>query len=99
MCGSLGCSHRSARFYTVDRLNGSCSFARCKALVCVMRIDDDVQARRRGDRVGRRQDRHGGLGFGKLWLVSKMRNIRRTSEPFVPSDPQYNPDDSAMLEI
>lgn len=43
--------------------------------------------------------RSGGLGFGKLWLVSKMRNVRRAAEPFVPSDPQYNPDDSAMLEI
>jgi hypothetical protein len=40
-----------------------------------------------------------GVGFGKLWTVTKMLNLRRTSEPFAPNDPQYNPNDSAMVEI
>lgn len=40
-----------------------------------------------------------GLGFGKLWMVKKMLNIHPTLEPFVPDDPHYNPDDSAMVDI
>lgn len=40
-----------------------------------------------------------GMGFGKLWAVAKMLHVRQTSESFVPDDPQYNPDDSAMVEI
>jgi hypothetical protein len=40
-----------------------------------------------------------GLGFGKLWAVEKMLNIHLTAESFVPNDPHYNPDDSAMVEI
>jgi hypothetical protein len=40
-----------------------------------------------------------GMGFGKLWTVSKMLNVQQTLEPFIPNDPHYNPDDSAMLEI
>lgn len=38
------------------------------------------------------------LGFGKLWTVDKMKNVR-VSEPFTPNDPDYNPDDSAMATI
>ncbi len=38
----------------------------------------------------------GGFGFGKLWRVDKMRNLRGTTEPFLPTDPHYNPDDSAI---
>jgi hypothetical protein len=40
-----------------------------------------------------------GLGFGKLWTVAKMSHLRLTDEPFVPDDPNYNPDDSAMKQI
>ncbi|HKE95892.1 MAG TPA: hypothetical protein VKB34_16410 [Povalibacter sp.] len=41
----------------------------------------------------------GGFGFGKLWTVGDMVNARLTTEPFVPDDPDYNPDDSAMATI
>jgi hypothetical protein len=41
----------------------------------------------------------GGLGFGKLWATSKMSNLSVTEQEFVPDDPNYNPDDSAMVEI
>jgi hypothetical protein len=40
-----------------------------------------------------------GFGFGKLWTVSKIRGLRVTDEVFVPDDPDYNPDDVAMVEI
>jgi hypothetical protein len=43
--------------------------------------------------------RPGGLGFGKLWTVAKIKNLRVTDSEFVPDDPDYNPDDSAMVEI
>ena len=36
---------------------------------------------------------------GKLWSVEKMQNVRKTTEPFVPNDPRYNPNDSAMTTI
>jgi hypothetical protein len=52
----------------------------------------------RGVQVGG-PSRTGGLGFGKLWLVSEMKNLRCTDERFAPSDPDYNPNDSAMVEI
>jgi hypothetical protein len=39
-----------------------------------------------------------GLGFGKLWSVSKMVNVR-VEGPFEPNDPSYNRDDSAMRVI
>jgi hypothetical protein len=45
------------------------------------------------------QSRSHGMGFGKLWLVDKMQNLRRTGERFVPDDPHYNPRDSAMTTI
>jgi hypothetical protein len=41
----------------------------------------------------------GGLGFGKLWTVSKMFDVRITNTPFTPDDPNYNPNDSAMKQI
>jgi hypothetical protein len=41
----------------------------------------------------------GGYGFGKLWTVAEIQELRLTDETFEPSDPQYNPDDSAMTEI
>ena len=41
----------------------------------------------------------GGLGLGKLWSVAEMVNPRLLSETFVPDDPNYNPNDSAMKQI
>lgn len=41
----------------------------------------------------------GTLGFGKLWLVEKMSQLRLTDSAFSPNDPDYNPDDSAMIQI
>lgn len=43
--------------------------------------------------------RSGALGFGKLWTVEKMLNVRRTEVAFLPNDPHYNPQDSAMTTI
>jgi hypothetical protein len=43
--------------------------------------------------------RSGGQGFGKLWTVAKMQNLRVAVETFVPDDPDYNPDDTALSEI
>jgi hypothetical protein len=40
-----------------------------------------------------------GHGFGKLWTVAKMQNLRVTVEAFAPDDPDYNPNDTALLEI
>ena len=45
------------------------------------------------------ETRSGGFGYGKLFAVAKMRNLRLTDRSFVPDDPDYNPDDSAMAEI
>lgn len=47
----------------------------------------------------RGQSRSGGLGFGKLWTVARMRNVRQLEEPFTPDDPDYRPDDSAMTTV
>ena len=41
----------------------------------------------------------GGFGYGKLWTVAEMTDVRVSSEKFVPDDPDYNPDDSNMREI
>ena len=47
-----------------------------------------------------RGDSHSrGMGFGKLWTVDKMLDVRGTGEPFAPDDPHYNPNDSAMTTI
>jgi hypothetical protein len=43
--------------------------------------------------------RSGGLGFGKLWSVAKIVGPRLTAAPFVPDDPDYNPNDSGMKRI
>jgi hypothetical protein len=40
-----------------------------------------------------------GYGFGKLWTVSEMSRLELSDEHFEPSDPQYNPDDSAMKAV
>lgn len=47
----------------------------------------------------RGESRSGGVGFGKLWFVDKMLDLRRTGELFTPDDPTYNPNDSAMTSI
>ena len=41
------------------------------------------------------ESRSGGFGFGKLWTVSKMKDVRGSDERFLPTDPSYNPDDGA----
>ncbi len=43
--------------------------------------------------------RSGHFGSGKLWIVDEMRNLRLTDEVFVPDDPHYNPNDSAIVRI
>ena len=40
-----------------------------------------------------------GMGFGKLWKLEKMLDVRRAGDPFVPDDPHYNPNDTAMTRI
>ena len=40
-----------------------------------------------------------GYRFGKFWATTDMVDVRETDRPFVPDDPAYNPDDSAMAEI
>ncbi|HKQ71931.1 MAG TPA: hypothetical protein VJT73_21450 [Polyangiaceae bacterium] len=47
----------------------------------------------------RGESRSKGLGFGKLWTVARMRHVHLLQEAFEPSDPDYNPHDSAMLDI
>jgi hypothetical protein len=47
----------------------------------------------------RGSSRSGRFGKGKLWTVSKMRLVRTLDERFVPDDPDYEPDDSAMARI
>lgn len=41
----------------------------------------------------------GGMGFGKLWTVAEIANLRMLDETFAPDDPNYNPQDSAMTRI
>jgi hypothetical protein len=41
----------------------------------------------------------GGFGFGKLWSIGQMTNVRVAADSFVPNDPNYNPNDSAMKTI
>lgn len=47
----------------------------------------------------RGESRSRGIPSGKLWSVEKMQNVRKTAESFIPSDPRYNPNDSAMATI
>jgi hypothetical protein len=39
------------------------------------------------------------FGVGKLWDVAKVRGLRILDETFVPTDPNYNPNDTAMKHI
>jgi hypothetical protein len=43
--------------------------------------------------------RSGGRPYGKLWTVAKMQNLRVTVSTFHADDPDYNPNDSALIEI
>lgn len=59
---------------------------------------------RNGDEVLRAvqlrgSSRSGRFGRGKLWTVSKMRLVRTLDERFIPDDPDYEPNDSAMVRI
>jgi hypothetical protein len=45
------------------------------------------------------ETRSGGFGYGKLWSVAKMSRVSPSMTPFVADDPDYNPDDTAMVEI
>lgn len=45
------------------------------------------------------QSRSGGSGVGKLWVVSEMSRIELSDEHFVPDDPNYTPNDSAMKHV
>jgi hypothetical protein len=40
----------------------------------------------------------GGFGFGKLWSVDKIADLRVLDEAFTPGDPDYNPTDRAMIK-
>jgi hypothetical protein len=39
------------------------------------------------------------FGFGKLWFLPKIEDLKVLDETFIPDDPDYNPNDSAMIEI
>jgi hypothetical protein len=41
----------------------------------------------------------GGFGFGKLWKLADIERLRVLPEVFVPDDPHYNPEDSALARI
>jgi hypothetical protein len=43
--------------------------------------------------------RSSGFGFGKLWHVGKMSNLRGSGEKFLATDPDYNRDDSVMARV
>jgi hypothetical protein len=43
--------------------------------------------------------RSGGLGFGKLWLLSQMSDVAILPRQFLTNDPNYNPNDTAMKEV
>jgi hypothetical protein len=41
----------------------------------------------------------GTYNLAKLWVVSDMEDLRALDERFIPDDPHYNPNDSAMKQI
>ena len=41
----------------------------------------------------------GPRGFGKLWLVAELVNLRLSLESFVPDELHYNPSDRSMYRI
>lgn len=45
------------------------------------------------------KSRSGRLDIGKLWTLDRISRLALLEQAFEPTDPDYNPDDSAMLEI
>lgn len=43
--------------------------------------------------------RSGKFGFGKLWTVAQMTDVRLSDVTFLANDPNYNPNDSAMKQV
>jgi hypothetical protein len=43
--------------------------------------------------------RSGTLGEGKLFTLAKMKNLRPTGQRFTPDDPEYDPNDAALIGI
>ena len=41
----------------------------------------------------------GGYGFGKLWAVRDMQDVRMLDETFIADDPDYNPNDRGMKRV
>ena len=39
------------------------------------------------------------IASGKLWTVAKMINVKLSEQTFVPNDPRYNANDTAMASI
>jgi hypothetical protein len=52
----------------------------------------------RGVQIGG-ETRSGGFGYGKLWSVANMLNVKASATTFIARDPDYNPADTAMSEI
>jgi hypothetical protein len=53
----------------------------------------------RAVQVGGASSSKSGFGFGKLWTLAKMTQVRVLDRSFDPNDPHYNPDDSAFAHI
>ena len=47
----------------------------------------------------RGSSRSGHFASGKLWTVSKMRLVRTLEERFVADNPDYDPNDSAIVRV
>jgi hypothetical protein len=47
----------------------------------------------------RGSSRSGAFGIGKLWKAAEMHNVHVIDEGFIADDPDYHPDDSAMVWI
>jgi hypothetical protein len=45
------------------------------------------------------ESRSGAIGYGKLWTVARIGRLHVTGETFVPDDPDYHPDDTALAHI
>jgi hypothetical protein len=45
------------------------------------------------------QSRSARITSGKLWSVEKLTGLRLSEQGFVPDDPNYNPNDTAMETI
>ncbi|HEY4241506.1 MAG TPA: hypothetical protein VGM88_16910 [Kofleriaceae bacterium] len=45
------------------------------------------------------ESKSGGFGYGKLWVVADLRDAKVLPDRFAPTDPDYNPADTAMTRI